>query len=484
MKDMKEGRIILKGTLKNLSPIGIGSGRDNHSDRDVVTTTYPMESPTKIQSLWPIRKESFMTELPFIPATSFMGKVGSLFKNNAQVETYWGTSHENATCIDCSDLMLVKLPGYIKNDCCNLTEIRDGIRLNSEKGTVAEGAKFDYEVIGPGAEFEITMIFRVENNYETALNIASCITTLIRNGLELGSKSTIGYGKINGNARLFELDFSNPLHFKQWIDADFTKNEIEPVQPTLLADKPEQFEINASFRIKNSLIIRSYSANPESPDSVHLKSGGKNILSGSSIKGALRGRAERIYNTIQPDRKVTETLLASLFGDMEKETINKQKVKPDGYTVPSRVLVDEIPVENITEQVQTRIQVDRFIGGTVDGALLEEVPLFPEKDKEQVKNFHIRVEDPQPEDKGLMLLLLKDLWTSDLTIGGEKTIGRGVLEGVFATVTDGDAEYSFRGIFNDPEKLKSLQKYVDALNNSVNIKFHQDRIARFKKSKK
>lgn len=485
MKDMQEGRIILNATLTNHCPIGIGSGRDVHSDRDVVLTLYPMKSETIILKEWPIKEASFMKELPYIPATSFMGKISSLLKKNAQVETYWGKSEENASFIDCSDLLLTKLPEYISNNGNNLTEIRDGIRINSEKGTVAEGAKFDYELLGPGADFSLTIIFRVENNYDFALDIASSVAKKINEGFDLGAKSTVGFGSIDGTTRLFALDFSNPEHFKQWINADyFTKTGIDPVTPSLLADEGEIFEITASFRIKNSLIIRSYSTDPEAPDSAHLKSGGKNILSGSSIKGALHGRAERILNTIQTNKTITKTVLASLFGDVEKDPNDNQKVKPNGYTVPSRVFVDEIPVEDISEEVQTRIQIDRFTGGTIDGALIEEVPLFPVKDKEHIKNFHIKVKNAQPEDKGLMLLLLKDLWTADLPIGGEKAIGRGVLEGISATVIDGKTSFTFTDKFIDAEKVKILQNYVDALNNSINFEFHQKRVEHYKNKKK
>ncbi|MFM7367819.1 MAG: hypothetical protein ACKO2Z_08480, partial [Sphaerospermopsis kisseleviana] len=36
---------------------------------------------------------------------------------------------------------------------------------------------------------------------------------------------------------------------------------------------------------------------------------------------------------------------------------------------------------------------------------------------------------------GLLLLLIKDLWTSDLAIGGESSIGRGRLQGIKAEIT-------------------------------------------------
>ncbi|MEI7526875.1 MAG: RAMP superfamily CRISPR-associated protein [Mariniphaga sp.] len=487
---MQEGRIILKGTITNDCPIGIGSGKDAHSDRDVVLTLYPMASANTILEAWPDEEASFMKAMPFIPATSFLGKVNSMLLKNSQMIEYWGQSEENASFIDCSDVMITKLPDYVNDDCSNLTEVRDGIRMNSLSGTVSEGAKFDYELLGAGADFCMTIIFRIENNYDIAMEIASAIVKLIKDGIDIGSKSTVGYGRLKGSATLFGLDFSNPQDFTNWIDGSYSKpdyviNMITPVATTLLADEANIFEIKGSFRIKNSLIIRSYSTNPEAPDSAHLKSGGRNIISGSSIKGALRGRAERILNVIHADETITEALIASLFGDVEKDPNDKQKVRPDGYTVPSRVFVNEIPVENVREDVQTRIQIDRFTGGTVDSALIEEVPLFPMQNKSrQIENLRISIKNAQPEEKGLMLLLLKDLWTADLPVGGEKAIGRGVLEGISSIITDGKTCYSISEEPHGLEKLTELQKYVADLTNLTNFDFHTERIENYKNKKK
>ena len=480
---MKNGRIILKAQLQNLRPIGIGSGRDEHSDRDVVTTEYALDSNGSI--LPPEKFNEFYKkkELPYIPATSFMGRIFRLFdiENHAEIKNYWGESEQNASFIDCSDILLNELPKNGKQ----VTEIRDGIRIDSAKGTVAKGAKFDYELLAPEAKFNLTMIFRIENemaNYDLALKIASDIARVIENGTDLGAKSTVGFGRIKGDVQLYEIDFEHPTHIQQWIDNDLTRNSIEKLTESLLAPQNSIFEIVASFRIKNSMIIRSYSKDPKAPDSTHLKSGGKNILSGSSIKGALRGRSERILNTIQADREITKTILAGLFGDVEKEA-DSVTIKKDGYIVPSRVFIDEVPIKNVKEEIQTRIQIDRFTGGTVDSALIEEVPLFPVKGENQIMNFRIRVKDAKPIDKGLMLLLLKDIWTADLPIGGEKAIGRGVLEGISATIVDGKSKFTLTEDFKNPEKKEVLQTYVDALHDRKNDIWYEERINLYKQRK-
>lgn len=501
---MKNGRIILKATLTNASPIGIGSGSDEHSDRDIVTTLYPIDANCRILPPEKISEATFLKELPYLPATSFMGKIDTFFVNkDDSFATLWGRTNgteTNASFIDCSDILLTEMPEYARNNSCNLTEIRDGIRIDSSKGTVAKGAKFDYELLGPDAKFGLTMIFRVEtamsfnkttrkeeeiilSDYGTALGIASAITQIVHNGFDLGAKSTVGYGKMKGETQLFELDFEKNNDFRNWISNDLEHNPTKAITTKYFQANNDHFEIDATFQIKNSLIIRSYSKDPNAPDSTHLKSGGNNILSGSSIKGAMRGRAERILNTIQNNAEITKTVLASLFGDVEKQP-DGITVKKDGYTVPSRVFVDEIPIVDVKEEIQTRIQIDRFTGGTVDGALIEEVPLFPVKDMDHIKNFRIRIKDAQPLDKGLMLLLLKDLWTADLPIGGEKAIGRGVLKGINAKLTDGTITYHLLDDFKDPTKVKVLQGYVDTLHSEGIETYYKERVHEFKTREK
>jgi len=56
--------------------------------------------------------------------------------------------------------------------------------------------------------------------------------------------------------------------------------------------------IELELVIKSSLIVRSYSDRPDDPDSVNIQSGGFYIIPGSSFKGAIRARAEKILYTL------------------------------------------------------------------------------------------------------------------------------------------------------------------------------------------
>jgi hypothetical protein len=44
----------------------------------------------------------------------------------------------------------------------------------------------------------------------------------------------------------------------------------------------------------------------------------------------------------------------------------------------------------------------------------------------------VAIQQPTDAEIGLLLLLLKDLWTGDLPLGGEISVGRGRLQGIIA----------------------------------------------------
>jgi hypothetical protein len=84
--------------------------------------------------------------------------------------------------------------------------------------------------------------------------------------------------------------------------------------------------------------------------------------------------------------------------------------------------------------------------------------------------LEIRLVNPAPHEIGLLLLLLKDLWTGDLPLGGESSVGRGRLNGRWATLTYRNGSEQTWQIKADGERLQlppdqqSLQTFVDKLN--------------------
>jgi CRISPR/Cas system CSM-associated protein Csm3 (group 7 of RAMP superfamily) len=214
-------------------------------------------------------------------------------------------------------------------------------------------------------------------------------------------------------------------------------------------DHRQAFHLKAEFSLDGSLLIRSGSGpriepdteqtpandpNVQRPDFIHLHSARptpegthkRPVLSGTSLAGALRARAFKIARLIAPPTKEGEKAACGLIDDMfgaDMKTAPKPKA--------SRITVYEHVVSGVEEKentsVQNRVSIDRFTGGTRDGALFNEQPLFG--GTQSVVTVNLQLANPQEYEIGLLLLLLKDLWTGDLPLGGEISVGRGRLRG-------------------------------------------------------
>ncbi|BCB96587.1 hypothetical protein JZK55_15090 [Dissulfurispira thermophila] len=431
---IKIGKLILKGKLRLLSPAMIGSGRDERTDMDIIR-----DSDGK----------------PFIPATSFVGVLRHSLKVDArreQLERFWGSEKKKEkplyqSALYCDDLSIIDENPEIA--------IRDGVAIDNKTGRAKEHAKFNYELIEKDTTFDLRMEIDLINGHEEFFKkmLATIIQVLKSEKLRLGAKTRSGFGKIRlEDHKVYEFDFRNKGDILRWLKqdlnmpSDFNYQAFDITHDNL-------FELNAHFSIKNSLIVRSYTASPYEPDSVHIKSKGKDILPGTSIKGAIRARAERIINTL----KKHSDIINDLFGMVDE---NKKEAKR------GRVIIEETVLDGYPSEIQTRIKIDRFTGGVMDGALLETMPLFSTKDKKKF-NLSITIEDCKPHEVGLMLLILKDLWTEDLPVGGEKSIGRGVLKGINADISyNGETFKIAQNIIEMPEdQKKRLQRYVDSLVN-------------------
>jgi len=433
-KKILKGKIILEGVIELLSPAIIGSGRDEHSDIDVLR-----DSEGKV----------------YIPATSFAGVLRHTIKLDdsykGKLEHFWGTSKEEQnhqrlrqSSVRIDDLLPVDKSSVV---------IRDGVKINNKKGIAEDKGKFDYEVIEPGARFNLHIevtLDGIEDDFKKIM-LATIINLLKEGKIRIGAKTNSGFGRINlVDEKICIFDFSKKEDVLRWLKQDLSVLSALGADPFEL--KPKTFTISADFVIKNSLIVRSYIFDPDKPDIENIRSNGKPVLPGTSIKGAIRARAERIVKTLGKP----ESVISDLFGEVDE----KKKLAKKG-----RITVEESVIDGYPEEVQTRIKIDRFTGGTIESALLETKPLFSKKDG-KVINLKITIRDYKDHEAGLMLLVLKDLWTGDLPIGGEKAVGRGVLEGRKAVIEWDGGSSKFVNISDLKEgERNSLQNFVGALVN-------------------
>ncbi|AFZ28133.1 putative RAMP superfamily protein probably involved in DNA repair [Cylindrospermum stagnale PCC 7417] len=362
-------------------------------------------------------------------------------------------------------------------------ELRDGVRIDIATGTAKNQAKYDLELLAAGTEFPLYFELLIEegknkNQLLEALVIA--LQGLEKSEINIGMKKRRGFGRCHIEKwQIWQFDLNDYKHRLAWLtfDRDDWKEKytqdilaiegkiVDIFQEKIRSDQRHRFHLKATFNLIGSLLIRSGQFSTETvPDVVHIKShrNGKvaSILPGTSFTGVLRHRAEKIVKTLG----ISTTFIYDIFGIFEENIQDAQS---------SRLVVNETVIEQAIPLVQNRIAIDRFTGGALHGALFDEQPIFG--GKETIVTLDLELRQPNNAEIGLLLLLLKDLWTSDLPIGGESSIGRGRLQGIKAEMrrfTPDNGE-DYWQIIKEEDKLQisdvnNLEKFVGDLNKIVN----------------
>ncbi|MFP5272929.1 RAMP superfamily CRISPR-associated protein [Coleofasciculus sp.] len=331
-------------------------------------------------------------------------------------------------------------------------ELRDGVEIEGTTGTAKKGQKYDLELLAAGTEFSLCFELLIEQkqdpreqqNYEDRLvkSLALALRGLELGEISIGMKKRRGFGRCKVKTwQVWEFDLTQNEKRSKWLLFEHWCTELSPEHETYSSiatalglsldeeeDKRDRFFLEATFKLASPLLIRSgQDSTGCAPDVVHLRSHRdgelKPVLSGTSLAGVLRHRAERIVNTLNQSEKMAQKIVNDVFGFVDE---NSKQAKA------SRLVVHESVIENTADLVQNRIAIDRFTGGAYHGALFSEQPIFGSDETRLTLELELR--QPRKAEIGLLLLLLKDLWTSDLPVGGESSIGRGRLQGIEATM--------------------------------------------------
>lgn len=337
-------------------------------------------------------------------------------------------------------------------------ELRDGVRIDPITRTakvdfdngVPRGYKYDLQLLEAGTTFPIRMellLSQGNNQQQVKQMLVLALQGLEAGEIAIGLRKRRGFGVCRVTQwRVTRYDLTKPAGLLAWLAEDHpdwkyatgserrSGQSIAGLLNVTLADSSDKrsfCRIRAQFVVDGSILIRAgFDEQDRGPDTVHLHSarpGGtrKPVLSGTSLAGALRHRAGRILRTIADDKQA-QTMIDSIFGPAEITGDKKQKARS------SRLVVNETVIENPVNLVQNRIRIDRFTGSVHGTGLFNEQPVFGKNDTLVTVDLTLR--NPENAEIGLLLLLLKDLWTGDLPLGGEAGIGRGRLKGVSAEI--------------------------------------------------
>lgn len=532
-------RFVITGTLQLVTPAHFGNGEiDSFTDmplmKDELDPSRPLLPGTSIagalRSYLRERQLSYCANSPRPPKDNSESE-RDRYKSEKEKEREWyasvlfggarGDDDGNQSALIVHDA-LGQPTGY---------ELRDGVRIDPETRTAQDEKKYDTTLLAAGSTFDLRFDLLIglpegctdvdDEGFKThrkrlLMALATALYGLANGEITLGARKRRGFGRCAVNKWMaYDYDLLRRDGLLAWLAEDYAgwTKAVEPQQHTcikaalavddLIRDQRQCFTLSATFALDGSLLVRS--GTPDlGPDMVHLQSlrpseddemKRRPILAGTSWAGALRSRATQIAYTLAPnehvkmkdcvgkkDDRVTE-LIESLFGPEEVRA-------GDRNAKASRVEITETVIEERDENdreiakrlEQTRIRIDRFTGGAFESALFSEEPLFGSHASRLTLELALRLpeghgEQRQQAEIGVLLLLLKDLWTGDLPLGGEVGIGRGRLRGLSATLgypgkqpqwqlSQGDEQSPLIVTEGDRD---ALQSYVDALGKELGI---------------
>jgi CRISPR/Cas system CSM-associated protein Csm3 (group 7 of RAMP superfamily) len=435
-------RWVIEGDLVLQTPTHLGNG-----DTDGIVDMPPLLDEATGRAL--------------LPGTSLAGALRNYLRErrhgfeqraaDALIEALFGgekgndEGNQSALIIDDA---LGEMPGIELRDGVRIDPITRTAKIDVDNG-ILRGYKYDLQLLEAGTTFPLRMellLSRGNDQQQMKQMLALALHGLEAGEVAIGLRKRRGFGVCRVERwRVTRYDFTKPTDLLAWLAEDHPDWKFAPgdqrsgqhiadllgVSLEWVEDRRNLCRIHAHFIIDGSLLIRAgFGEQDRGPDTVHLHSarpGGarKPVLSGTSLAGALRHRAERILRTIGNAAQAT-TMIDNMFGPARITSGDKQKARS------SRLIVSETVIENPVNLVQNRIRIDRFTGSVHGTGLFNEQPVFGKNDTLVAIDLTLR--NPQDAEIGLLLLLLKDLWTGDLPLGGEIGIGRGRLKGVEAVI--------------------------------------------------
>ena len=370
------------------SPLSIGNGIEELTDHDLIRDS---------------------KENPFIPASSLAGVFSHYLEK--EYKDIFAPSINDEKILSpffISDAELIKTKG---------TSIRNGIKVKEDK-TTEDGAKYDIEILEPGAEFEFRIEVTIRDNDDTQ-KMKELVDILIANlncgNILLGMKSKRGFGKVS-ILDVFTKSFTpnqlnDLIEFDKYSEEQYDKNYI--INSKLKGKKFDTLTIK--LKQLGGLSIRSYIAQKGKVDFEHIKSNGKPIIPGTSWNGLIL-RQVKYYNNLLKTYNID-----NWFGFVENKKARA-----------SNIIIEESKIDNSKELTITRNKIDRFSGGTADTALFSEKACFNGTTTLTIKvKKEIKIEDKKYNDNyilGLIGLTIKDIENGLIALGGQTSIGRGIFK--------------------------------------------------------
>jgi CRISPR/Cas system CSM-associated protein Csm3 (group 7 of RAMP superfamily) len=320
-------------------------------------------------------------------------------------------------------------------------EIRDGVQIETRRGIAEDHKKFDFEVVPAGTIFPLRfelVVPEVDSEGELLGLLVRALSGPAEGDISIGARRSRGLGSVRAKCwRAVRYDLRSRVGWIEWALSDWEQplsaanatfdtprqacnHAWESLECKEFEDRRQRIVAEADLVAPAGLLIRSAPVEPGAPDAVHLHSGGRSVLAGTCLAGAVRTQALRIASVVREAKGDAERWVERLFGRRVEGTTREKDV---GLRA-SRLRISESFVENGERMRPSRVRIDRFTQGVVPGALFDEEPHYHGR-------LHLRMELRNPErgEVGLLVLLVKDLLTGEIAVGGTVAVGRGRFTG-------------------------------------------------------
>lgn len=439
-------RFLARIVIEAKTPLAVGSG-DNNVLTDALVATDA-------------------NGLPYIPGTSIAGVVRSMISDEQLVNKVFGFQkkkdgegskiifteakllNENSEVIDGLHILDDKKNEFLK-EYHNLP-IRQHTKIN-HRGTTADGAKFDEQVVFAGSRFCFEMEMVAENDAENKTNFEKALEQIFKSSFRIGGGTRSGFGEIDVvEIKESILNLAEPKQLQLYLDKSSNLQDSatwtgwqENKKETI--DDKQWTEYILNLKADDFLMFGS-GFGDEDVDAVPVKenrvkwTNGKGeikeevvLIPGTSVKGAIAHRTAFYYNKLnnrfageqgdnEPKVGTQNEAVVTLFGKEGESTTDQKR----GNVIISDVFANKA----LQEKIFDHVAIDRFTGGAVDGALFNEKAIYAKDESFTIRILVKKsVLDKETNIKIAFENALRDICKGLLPLGGAVNKGYGMFSG-------------------------------------------------------
>ncbi|MBR3566193.1 MAG: CRISPR-associated protein [Paludibacteraceae bacterium] len=440
-------RFLARIVIEAKTPLAVGSG-DNNVLTDALVATDA-------------------NGLPYISGTSIAGVVRSMIGDEQLVNKVFGFQkkkdgegskiifteakllNENSEVIDGLHILDDKKDEFLK-EYHNLP-IRQHTKIN-HRGTTADRAKFDEQVVYAGSRFCFEMEMVAENDAENKTNFEKALEQIFKSSFRIGGGTRSGFGEIDVvEIKESILNLAEPKQLQLYLEKSSNLQDSakwtgwqENKKETI--DDKQWTEYILNLKADDFLMFGS-GFGDEDVDAVPVKekrvkwTNGKGeikeevvLIPGTSVKGAIAHRTAFYYNKLnnrfageqgdnEPKVGTQNEAVVTLFGKEGESTTDQKR----GNVIISDVFANKA----LQEKIFDHVAIDRFTGGAVDGALFNEKAIYA---KDETFTIRILVKKSVLDDKDKNIKeafenALRDICKGLLPLGGAVNKGYGMFSG-------------------------------------------------------